>query len=459
MRAFALAASHAVALSYLLMEAVALLPQVLMLSLHDGIHLALAASPRESLDAALARCGPPPQGSVLALLRFAFQPDGAPPPLPLEQVLKALGPRVVALRAEVLRSALLSLAVDEYDASTRVRTVHSVPLAAYLHSRGAVLRLCPEPHLEPATSCGQLQSASEVLLLAPCAFSSNEQAAADNAFMSAPQRSPAQLVSDVLAEHASLVRLLLSAGVTVRLASHSAADGTPDALFVNNWFSTAGGMLSLFPMKCPNRRRERRPDLIDLLAQRRPQAQLVDLSACEAEAPPRFLEGTGSLVLDHLTRTAYLARSERSHEGLAREWAQRAGFTRVVAFSAADERGLPIYHTNVLLSVGTGHAVLCADCVRDGGERAALLQALRESGRRVVEISCSQMAAFCGNVLELLRSDGAPVLLMSSRAHAAFSGEQREALLGSVAELLHTPLDCIEAVGGGGVRCCIGELF
>ena len=326
---------------------------------------------------------------------------------------------------------------------------------------GFKLRVVPDPASAVGVVSGEAQSTNEVLMVAPCAFGSNASAAEDNAFMAPVAAGQAAAVrAAVLAEHAALVAALLAAGVRVRLFSHNAAHGTPDALFPNNWFATCGGTLSLFPMKCANRRAERRSELVAFLQSRRgcgADGRRIDLTPAEDAAPPTFLEGTGSLVLDHVARVAYLARSERSDEALAARWAEAAGF-RLVAFDAADGAGRPIYHTNVLLSVGTGFALLCADAVA-AADAPRLMAELAEGGRAVVTVSLAQMGCFCCNVLELLDGAGLPILALSTAAFDAFQPEQRATLLGCVARLVHVPVPTVEAVGGGGVRCCLGELF
>lgn len=227
-------------------------------------------------------------------------------------------------------------------------------------------------------------------------------------------------------------------------------------MFCNNWQSTCADTLALYPLRCSNRNRERRPELVNFLRSRG-YARELDLTA--PPPPGGALEGTGSLVFDHVLGCAYLARSERSSEPLAARAAAALGFTRLHAFDAADEAGVPVYHTNVLLSVGTGWAVVCSECVVGEAARAGLEAALARGGREVVRITRSQMAAFCGNVLEVRDGDGLPCVAMSTAAHDAFTGEQRAALLRHTAALLHAPVPTLERVGGGGVRCCIGELF
>lgn len=152
-------------------------------------------------------------------------------------------------------------------------------------------------------------------------------------------------------------------------------------------------------MKCPNRRGERRPELVSFLKSRG-YSRFLDLTSPESSTPPKALEGTGSLVLDHVLRVAYVARSERSDEGLAQRAASELSFTEVVAFDATDDAGTPIYHTNVLMAVGTGWAVVCSEAVEDAEQRGGLLASLSRGGREVVQISRAQMGAFAGNVLE-----------------------------------------------------------
>lgn len=232
-------------------------------------------------------------------------------------------------------------------------------------------------------------------------------------------------------------------------------------MFVNNWYSLCHGALVLYPMKCPNRAAERRPELVAWLRSLPGAERELDLTPAEQAAPSTALEGTGSLVFDHLRRTAYMARSERSDEALA---CQAADFIfdcsgELHAFDATDAQGRPIYHTNVVMSVGTGFAVVCDEAIADAQQRAALLAALRRNGRDVVQITRAQMGSMCGNVLELRDARGLPLLALSQRAHDAFTPAQRATLLRHVVRLVATNIDTLETIGGGSVRCCLGELF
>ncbi len=429
--------------------------------------LAIVAAPCEHAADALLRTAP--EGGVsatrtrLAVVRPAFLADGAQPP-PLSHLLRYLGHNVVALRTEAVQRPHLACVVDEHvlchdDAtgSTVVAqlTARSTPLPVYLNSRGLTLRCVPEPSAARDVQSSAAQSSTSVLCVAPAAFESNAQAAVDNAFMAAGNSG--DVADAALEEHAALHDALLRAGVQVYLFSHTHAHGTPDACFPNNWFqATPDGTLVLYPMKNPNRQAERRKDIIAFLASRPGRKRTLDFTAEERATQPRYLEGTGSLVYDHLRRVAYLARSERSDEALARAVLDALGY-RLVAFDACDAAGRPIYHTNVVMAVGTGFAVVCDEAVMDS-QRAGLLTELAND-RDVVRITREQMGAFCGNVLELRDGRGLPVLALSTRAFEAFTQQQRATLLGHVAELVHVPLSTLEAVGGGGVRCCLAELF
>jgi len=361
-------------------------------------------------------------------------------------------------------------------AGVRVSHAHDVgaAAAAALNSARAAAR-------------GVRQSTNEVLMVAPTAFGFNAQAAEDNFFMHAnpggsgagpgangASSSPPLLPAAALAEFAGLHRALTDgAGVRVTLFEHAPEHGTPDAVFPNNWFSThaagegAGGVaestLVYYPLKCPNRQAERRGDARAAL-EARGYGRVVDLAPAEAgahpasPAAPAYFEGTGVLVLDRVNGVAYVSLSERADERLARAWADAVGYRELVTFRASDAHKQPIYHTNVMMAVGSDVAVVCLESVRDDRERERLRASLARH-HAIVDVTLAQVEAMCGNVLELEDGRGLPVLAMSTRAHAAFGRDGRKALLKHVADLVHAPIDTIERVGGGGVRCSLAELF
>lgn len=236
-----------------------------------------------------------------------------------------------------------------------------------------------------------------------------------------------------------------------------------DALFPNNTFSThtnletgSSCMLVLYPMKAPSRRKER--ENFERLLSRGRYTHIYDMTREEDANPPSFLEGTGSLVLDRVNRIAYVALCARSDLRLANTWGRVMGYS-VLPFTALDSAGRPIYHTNVMMAIGTRVAIVCSESIVDRKQRAAVLDTLRSTGHHVIEISLEQVHKFCGNVLELENFYGDQVMVMSTQAHDGFTEEQREAMLGHVSQLLHSDISTIEKVGGGGVRCTIAELF
>jgi len=310
--------------------------------------------------------------------------------------------------------------------------------------------------MSDSSSSADVQTAAAVLMVRPHRFFWNEQTAASNTFQVAPAASSEVVAAQADEEFGRLQALLVAAGIRVRVFDDPGEPHTPDAVFPNNWFSThADGTLVLYPMAAPNRRAERHPAWITALQAELGTTRLVDLSPHEAAG--RFLEGTGSLVLDRRERVAYGALSLRTHPQVAAELAAALGY-RLRLFATQPLRGQPVYHTNVLLSLGASAAVICLSAVADEHERQAIAAELAESGRELVVIDADQLGEFAGNVLSLRNRHGQRFWVMSSRAHAAFSSAQRQQLARH-GELLHTPLATIEAVGGGSARCMLAELF
>ena len=252
------------------------------------------------------------------------------------------------------------------------------------------------------------------------------------------------------------------AGVQVCIAQDSAEPAKPDAVFPNNWVSWHhDGSVVLYPMLAPNRRAERRAGILASAARRSGfrRRRLIDLSAHEHEG--RFLEGTGSLVLDHLQRVAYACRSARTDESLVRAWGELMGYEPLV-FDAGDEDGRAIYHTNVMLALGTRWALVCGPAIA-AADRARVLARLRASGRELIQIGMQAMRSFAGNLLELAGRDARgrarSVLALSTRARAALLTEPGawRALNGLVDEVVAVEVPTIESIGGGGVRCMLAE--
>jgi len=295
-------------------------------------------------------------------------------------------------------------------------------------------------------------------MIRPAAFDYNPQTAASNRL----QRSDASGSPDpsgaALLEFAAAVAALRGAGVRVCVAHDEPVPPKPDAVFPNNWVSWhADGTVVLYPLQAPNRRLERRRDLLEPVARcagyriRR----ILDLSAFENEG--RFLEGTGSLVLDHARRLAFACRSIRTDEGLVRHWADRMGYESVV-FDAVDAAGDPYYHTNVMLSIGARAAVVAAEAIVPS-DRPRVLAALAAGARDIIEIDREAVAAFAGNTLEVRGADGRRIQVLSAHAERSLPPALRARLAAATDRLLPLDIPTIERLGGGSVRCMLAEVF
>ena len=276
----------------------------------------------------------------------------------------------------------------------------------------------------------------------------------DNAFQSiAPPERQHEIAELARAEFDGYVTALRRVGVRVTVVDDDPAVPTPDATFPNNWFSThEDGLYVTYPMFWPQRRLERRREIFDLLDERHLINRTLALEHWENEG--RYLEGTGSLVLDRRARTAYCCFSERATEAAIDDWCAAMDYTPI-AFHAVDRRGTAVYHTNVMLAVGTEVAVVCFGAIPDGADKRKVRESLTASGRRLIEISLDQMDRFGGNMLELRTKEG-PLWVMSSSAFGSLDATQREQLS---APILHVPLPVIEKYGGGSARCMLSEIF
>lgn len=302
------------------------------------------------------------------------------------------------------------------------------------------------------------QSASAVLMIRPAAFGSNPETRASNRFQRGPEAAGPGAARAALAEFDAAAAALEHAGIEVHVFDDRPAPQCADAVFPNNWVSLhADGTVVLYPMLAPSRRQERRLDLLVELERRGGfgVTRLVDLT--HHELAGRFLEGTGSVVFDHLGRIAYACRSPRTDATVLAELCEELGY-RPFVFDARDDQGVPVYHTNVLLSVGTRFAVVCAEAV--ASERCdELLEQLRAGGRHVEAIDRRQMAGFVGNVLEVRDRQGATVLAMSRRAHDCLAPGARERLGDCVERVVTVAVPTIETLGGGSIRCMLAEVF
>jgi hypothetical protein len=314
---------------------------------------------------------------------------------------------------------------------------------------------------QPAARAAQ-QCADAVLMIRPAAFGFNPETATSNAFQRPQVADPAATLLQARAEFEQLAHALASEGVQVIAVDDTATPPKPDAVFPNNWVSFhACGTLVLYPMQSASRRPERRQDVIEAVVQVSgfKVAHVLDLTHYEAKG--KFLEGMGSLVLDHVERVAYACASARTHPEVVSEWARELKYEPVI-FQAADERSVPLYHTNVLMCIGARAVIIGAEAIAPG-DRQRVLARLAASGRQIIDIGPSGIRQFAGNMLELASWDEAlgdcRVLVMSQSARQALKSEAFAQLSGCTDAVLTVPVPTIEAVGGGSVRCMIAEVF
>jgi hypothetical protein len=299
-------------------------------------------------------------------------------------------------------------------------------------------------------------------MVRPRAFGFNPDTAASNAFQRAPAGNAPDPQAAALAEFAQLAAGLAAEGVEVCIAEDSREPKKPDAIFPNNWVSFhACGTLVTYPLANASRRPERREAVIEAAVRQLNfrVKHLLDLSWYEGEG--KYLEGTGSLVLDHVNRIAYACRSVRTHPQLVEEWCRELKFEPVL-FEATDEKGVPLYHTNVCLWIGQQVAMVAAEAIA-AADRERVLQRLSASGRELILITRAELAAFAGNMLELGTWDealgDARVLVMSASSRAALSARVLAQLSACTDTVLAVPVPTIEACGGGSVRCMLAEVF
>src|SRR3984885_4719844 len=282
----------------------------------------------------------------------------------------------------------------------------------------------------PPHSGQEPQSARAVLMVRPASFGFNRQTAASNAFQRLPAESEAAEAQELaLAEFDVLAKALQRAGVDVLIVPDTPQPAKPDALFPNNWVSFHfDGTVALYPMLAPNRRCERREEILDRVVREGGFriVRTVDLTHRETEG--KFLEGTGSVVLDRAHRVAYASLSPRTDLDVLGEFAQLLDY-ELVTFEARDAAAQPVYHTNVVMAVGAGFAVLCGEAISQAQHREAVLNRLRATGHDIVDVSLRQMQEFAGNLLEL-EPAGGPVVALSTTAWRSLEAAQRRILEG-----------------------------
>jgi len=298
-----------------------------------------------------------------------------------------------------------------------------------------------------------MQNTSKVLMIRPLHFVFNEETAVNNSFQI--KSDPDKVTENAVREFDAFVLALQSAGVDVTVVEDSPDPHTPDAIFPNNWISFhESGVYCLYPMFAPNRRKERKEEVINAIREKFHYHQLVDFTSYESKN--LFLEGTGSMVLDRDKRIAYACISPRTDQLVLEDFCKKMKY-RSVVFHATDESGLPIYHTNVMMCVADRYVVICLDSIQDTDEKKLVEETILSSDKEIIRISLGQMNQFAGNMLQLENDRGEKILVMSTAAWSSLLPEQKENLL-RYNRVVHSSLQNIESNGGGSARCMIAEI-
>lgn len=303
-----------------------------------------------------------------------------------------------------------------------------------------------------------MQTTNTILMVRPFYFRRNEETAVNNFFQAENEKTD-RLSDLAITEFDNFVKSLKNVGIKVLVVQDSGKLDTPDSIFPNNVISFHVNKCILYPMFAENRRNERKLNYIGKLDQLGKHYETIQ-DYTPNEEQKKFLEGTGSMILDRVNKIAYCSLSERANEELFHIFCKDQGYKPVVFHSTqiVGDLQLPIYHTNVMMSVGTNFCVICLETIRTVEERELVVSQLKETGKEIIEITEDQMNHFAGNILEVKNIDGEPIICMSSQAFEAFEDEEIE-LLEQHGSIVHAPLFSIEKYGGGSARCMMAEVF
>ncbi len=298
--------------------------------------------------------------------------------------------------------------------------------------------------------------ANKIFMVRPVHFGYNPQTSESNAFQTEVDLTAEEIQANALREFDAMVEKLKSFEVDVVVMEDRENLHTPDSIFPNNWFSThINGTICVYPMEARARRFERSPRMISRIKANISFTRRLDFTGYEEKN--KFLEGTGSLVIDHENKLAYASISSRTHPDAVDFWANRIRFG-AIKFHSFDESGKAIYHTNVMMCLGDKFVVICLESIKDADEKKTVTESLHRSGREIIEISFEQMNNFAGNMLLIRNTNDEKILVMSETARKSLDSGQIEKLE-SYAKIVSFDIDIIEKCGGGSVRCMIAELF
>ena len=303
------------------------------------------------------------------------------------------------------------------------------------------------------------QATNSILMIRPVNFGYNEETARDNHYQNKDSKFK-DANERAQREFDDMVLNLRQNGISVHVFQDDENEYTPDSIFPNNWISFhKNGDVGLYPMYAENRRLERRPEILEFLENKGfAISNIIDYSGAEAEN--KFLEGTGSMILDRENRLAYCSISNRSNEDLFIEFCEDFEFTPVIfnSFQTVGKKRLPIYHTNVMMCIATDYAIVCLDSIDDKKQRKNVSNFINDSGKKLIEISENQVESFAGNMLELTNDNGNSVLVMSKSAVGSLNENQKNTIR-KYSRIVSCDLNTIEVCGGGSARCMMAEIF
>ncbi|OIP84418.1 MAG: amidinotransferase [Porphyromonadaceae bacterium CG2_30_38_12] len=302
------------------------------------------------------------------------------------------------------------------------------------------------------------QNTNTILLVEPVAFGYNAQTAKNNFFQHEDEREASEIQELALKEFRAMVKALHDVGIKTIVVKDTVEPHTPDAIFPNNWVSFhSGGEVVIYPMYAPNRRNERRLDIVNQAIGGN-NRKIISLIAFEDSN--KYLEGTGSLILDRKHHIAYASISERTDATVVAEFCSRLNYQSVLfhSFQTFSGKRCPIYHSNVMMSVADHYVVICMASIENVSERLQLIVSFEKTGKEIIDISEAQMHAFAGNVLQVQNAVGQKILILSQTAYQSLSKSQIDKLT-KYNKLLPIAVPTIEHYGGGSVRCMMAEIF
>lgn len=301
------------------------------------------------------------------------------------------------------------------------------------------------------------QITNHILMLRPSNFGFNEQTAASNAFQTQSyELSKREIRSRAVDEFDAFVGKLRTNGIHVLVVQDTEDPIKPDAVFPNNWVSFhQNGTILTYPMEAPIRRLERRQDVLDKVGEQFEINAVFGLEKFEEQN--KFLEGTGSMILDRVNKIAYACLSTRTDEELLGHFCKINSYKKVV-FEALDQSNKQIYHTNVMMALGTSFAVICLDSIKDVNERTIVEHQMRITNKEIIAISLDQVNSFAGNMLQVSNEKGENFLVMSKQAFNSLNESQLNQIK-SHTQILFSDISTIEKHGGGSVRCMMAEIF